>query len=125
MNMYQENILEHSRNPSNYGVLDKFTHSVFDSNPLCGDEVSIQLLVDSGIIKKVAFSSVGCVISRAGSSIITEFVIGKSVDDIKKMSKEDMLGILNVELSASRIKCALLGFVALKKSLWGVSDVAD
>ena len=95
---YRENILDHYRNPRNTGTLDEPTHSHEENNPLCGDVIRIDLHVnDENIIDQVAFSGRGCAISQASASMLTEMLQGQSLEEAKKISKEDILDALGIE----------------------------
>ena len=115
--LYREQILEHWRNPKNFGELANATHKAFENNPLCGDEIGIALHVKGGIIEDVRFHGAGCAISMAATSLLTEVVYGKNVEDIKKIKKEDVFDLLGVAPSPSRVKCALLGFATMQKAM--------
>ena len=118
--IYRENILEHSKHPQNKGHLDPHDYAFEDTNPLCGDEVRIELRVnDEGVITDVAFSGQGCAISQASASMLTEIVTGMTVDEVKSMPKEELLDEIGIDLSPARLKCALLSLNVLKASLYG------
>ncbi len=118
--IYRENILEHSKRPQNKGHLDPYDYAFEDTNPLCGDEVRIELRVDdSGTVTDVAFDGQGCAISQASASMLTEMILGMHIDEIKAMPKEELLEEVGIELSPARLKCALLSFNVLKASLYG------
>ena len=113
--IYREIILDHYRNPRNKGQLENADVTVHDSNPLCGDEIDMHLKVDGGIIKDVKFEGKGCAISQASASMLTELVMGKDLNVVKYLKKEDILeniGLTN--LGPARIKCALLSLKVLK-----------
>lgn len=119
--IYRELILDYYRNPRNYGKLEPHDISARDSNPLCGDDVEIQIKVTEdkkiGLIK---FSGKGCAISQAASSMLTELAKGKALDWVKSLSKEDVLRMLGTpELGPARIKCALLSMKVLKSGVYG------
>lgn len=115
--IYRDIILDHFKNPSNYGMLEHPDFKTTDYNPLCGDEISITGKVKNGKLISVKFESRGCAISKASASIMTEKFINMDIDEIKKTTPENYLKLLEIELSPSRIKCALLGYSALKKSI--------
>lgn len=117
--IYREIILEHSKNPNNYGTLDPNDYSYEDTNPLCGDEIRIDVRVDGNRVSEIAFSGQGCAISQASASILMELVDGKSLDEIKAIGKDDLLDELGIELSPARLKCGLLGLSVLKSALFG------
>lgn len=114
--IYQQLILDHYRNPRNQGSLGAPTHFATVSNPTCGDKLEMHLLIKNDIIEEVKFQGSGCAISQASASILTDFLKGKSVDEVKKMKKEDLLELLGIELSLTRLKCALLALDTVKKA---------
>ncbi len=116
--MYSEIILDYYRNPRNFGKLENFDFSAEDANPLCGDKISMQAKVTKGKIDKILFSGKGCAISQASASMLTELVEGRSVEDVAKMNKQELLDTLGISLSAVRLKCALLGFKVLKMGVF-------
>jgi len=115
--MYREHILELYKSPSNFGTLKNKTHEKTAYNSVCGDEVTVQLLVKDNIVKDIKFSGSGCVISMVASSMLTDKIKGMAVDAIKNMKGEDVLGLLNMKLNLARVKCALLSFEAVKGAL--------
>jgi nitrogen fixation protein NifU and related proteins len=116
--MYQDNILDHYENPSHRGTLAHPTFEIRDLNPLCGDEVRIQAhLDDAGRLAAVRFEGKGCVISLAAASMLMEAVEGKTLDEIKKLGRQDMLNLLGVPLTTMRVKCAMLPLRALEKAI--------
>jgi nitrogen fixation NifU-like protein len=116
--MYQDNILDHYENPSHWGTLEHPTFGIRDLNPLCGDEVHIQArLDDESRLAAVRFEGKGCVISLAAASMLMEEVEGKTLDEIKKMGRQDMLDLLGVPLTTMRVKCAMLPLRALEKAI--------
>jgi nitrogen fixation protein NifU and related proteins len=118
--LYREIILEHYRNPQNRGTLDPADYSYEDTNPLCGDEVRIDMRVNDGIVSDIAFSGRGCAISQASASMLTEMVKGQPLEEVKKITKEDLLEELEIPLSPARLKCALLSLKVLKAGIYGV-----
>jgi nitrogen fixation NifU-like protein len=123
---YRENILDHYRNPRNKGQLENPTHRHEEHNPLCGDVIRIDLHVnDDGIIEQVRFDGEGCAISQASASMLTEMIQGKSLDEAKRLSKEDILEALGIDIGPVRLKCALLSLKVLKASVYGLPDWTD
>jgi nitrogen fixation NifU-like protein len=122
---YREYILDHYKNPRNYGRLDDpdITHE--EDNPLCGDVVGMDFKVRDGVIEDVRFHGRGCAISQASASLLTERLKGISLDDAKKIDKNDVLGELGIEISPARIKCALLSLKVLKVGAYGLADDED
>lgn len=115
--IYREELLEHYRNPQNYGKIENADVNYRDFNPVCGDEIEVFAKVKNSAIKDVKFTGKGCAISQASASILTEQIKGKSLEEFKKMSNEKMLGLLPVKVSHLRIKCALLALKAVQKGL--------
>ena len=118
--LYREIILDHYRNPRNRGTLDPADYSYEDSNPLCGDEVRIDVRVADGLVSDIKFSGRGCAVSQAATSILTEMVQGRPLDDVKALTKDDLLEELGIPVSPARLKCALLGLKVLKAGIYGV-----
>ncbi len=123
--LYREIILDHYRNPRNKGHLDPADYTYEDTNPLCGDEVRIDVRVKDGIVDEIAFSGRGCAISQASASILTEMVEGQPLDEVKALTKDDLLDELGVPVSPARLKCALLSLKVLKAGIYGVVQDED
>ena len=119
--IYKELILDYYRNPRNFGKLDQFDISSHDTNPLCGDEIDMQIKVgDGNKIEQIKFFGKGCAISQASASMLTELAKGKDLNWVKQLAKEDVLKLLgNPDLGPSRRKCALLGMKVLKTGVYG------
>ncbi len=115
--MYAENILDHFQNPRHKGTLSAATISVEEVNPLCGDKLSLDLIIENGSIKDMAFSGSGCAISQASMSMVAEELNGKSLEEAEKLSKDTIYELLGVPISPARVKCAILSYALLKKSL--------
>src|SRR5215211_2489170 len=118
--LYREIVLDHYRNPRNRGTLDPADYSYEDTNPLCGDEIRIDLRVDGGRVTDVKFTGRGCAVSQASTSILTEIIQDMSLDDGKALTKDDLLDELGIPVSPARLKCALLGLKVLKAGIYGV-----
>jgi nitrogen fixation NifU-like protein len=125
MDMYAENILDHYKNPRNFGKLNNPTGTYKDSNPLCGDEVEIQLQLSGDKIDDVAFTGRGCAISQASTSMLTEQIKGKEIGHVKKFTQQDIVSMLGISIGPTRMKCALLGLRTLQKGLWGMNAPSD
>ena len=121
---YREEILEHYTHPHHYGTLEHPDISHEESNPLCGDRVrfDIQLDGDGQTIKDVRFSGVGCAISKASASMLSDLILGKTLDEIKDLSKEDVLDELGIDLGPVRLKCALLPLKVVKAGAYGLDS---
>ncbi|MHB1708121.1 MAG: Fe-S cluster assembly sulfur transfer protein SufU [Thermoplasmataceae archaeon] len=110
-------ILDHYKEPRNYGKIENETTSITEANPVCGDTLHFSLLIESGKLMDIRFVGQGCSISQASASMLTEYVKGKPVSDIKKIKPEVVLGMIGIELGPAREKCALLSYNALMKAL--------
>ncbi len=112
--IYQDIILEYYRNPVNFGHLSNPTVKAQDSNPLCGDEIEMELLVEDNKIIDIRFYGKGCAISQASAGMLTEKVKNMTVEEASKLTRDDVLNMLGVELSPVRSKCALLSLKVMK-----------
>ncbi|NIS79756.1 MAG: SUF system NifU family Fe-S cluster assembly protein [Anaerolineales bacterium] len=122
--LYREQIIDRYKNPRMQGSLDPHDYSYEDDNPLCGDEIRIDLRVDGeNHITEAAFSGRGCAISQASADLLLESIVGKSLEEVKAISKEDILEMLGIELGPVRLKCALLSLKVLKAGVYGVEQV--
>ena len=115
--MYQENILEHYKHPKNFGKIENASIEHHEKNPLCGDELGMFLIIKDGKIADVKFNGHGCAISQASASMLTEKVRKMPIKEAEKLTKESILEMLGIELSAVRLKCALLSLDTLKNSI--------
>jgi nitrogen fixation NifU-like protein len=123
--IYREIILEHYRNPSNKGILEPNDFSYEDVNPLCGDEVRIDVRVSDDRISEIRFSGRGCAVSQASASILTEMVEGKTLDEVKAIGREELLEEIGIPVSPARMKCAMLGLKVLKAGVYGVDHAHE
>jgi nitrogen fixation NifU-like protein len=114
---YRENILDHYKNPRNHGHIDHPSAVAEGVNPLCGDELSVELKVEDGIVTDVRYNGRGCAISQASASMLSDVVMGKPLDKLAGISKEDVLEELGIPLSPIRLKCAMLSVGVLKVAL--------
>ncbi|HLH86152.1 MAG TPA: iron-sulfur cluster assembly scaffold protein [Thermoplasmataceae archaeon] len=115
--LQMEIILDNYRNPHNYGRIEDPSVKLLEYNPVCGDAVELFLKIDGDRISEVRFIGRGCSISQGAASILTDLVKGKSVGDVKKLTKEQFLDIIGLDLGPSREKCALLSYNTLMKCL--------
>ncbi len=122
MNLYREFILDHYKNPRNYGEMETPDIQYQEGNPLCGDEIQIALKLKDGVVEDVKFKGHGCAISMASTSILTEMIKGKSLDEVKKIGKDEMLQALYIPIGPTRLKCALLGLKVLKAGVYGIHE---
>lgn len=118
--LYREIILDHYRNPRNRGMLDPHDYSAEDVNPLCGDELRIDVRMADGRVDEIKFSGRGCAVSQASASILTEMVEGLTLDEVKALTKDDLLEEIGIPVSPARLKCALLSLKVLKSGVYGV-----
>mgnify|MGYP000960394084 CR=1 FL=1 len=124
--LYREIIIERYKNPAFKGELIPNDISFEDENPLCGDHIRIDLRVNAeGVISEAAFSGHGCAISQASADLLLESVIGKSLEEVRGISKEDLLDLLGIELGPVRLKCALLPLKILKAGVYGIKEATD
>jgi nitrogen fixation protein NifU and related proteins len=124
--LYRQIIIDRYQNPIYKGQLDPHDISFEDENPLCGDHIRIDLRLDKdGRVNEAAFSGHGCAISQASADLLIESIIGKSLDEIKALTKENVLDLLGIELGPVRLKCALLSLKVLKAGAYGLGEASD
>ena len=124
--LYREIIIERYKNPAFKGTLEPNDISFEDENPLCGDHIRIDLRVNSeGKVAEAAFSGHGCAISQASADLLLESIIGKTIDEVKALNRQDILGNLGIELGPVRLKCALLPLKVLKAGVYGLGQATD
>ena len=120
--MYREYILDHYKNPRNFGRLEGADISHEENNPLCGDVVGMDIKTRDGVIEDVRFHGRGCAISQASASLLTERLKGMSLEEARSLDKEDVLEELGIEISPARLKCARLSLKVLKVGAYGLSQ---
>jgi nitrogen fixation NifU-like protein len=124
--LYREIIIDRYKNPIYRGTLDPHDISFEDDNPLCGDHIRIDLRVDENErITEATFDGQGCAISQASADLLLESIQGKTLDEVKKLTKEDILDLLGIELGPVRLKCALLSLKVLKAGVYGLGEATD
>jgi len=124
---YREEILEHYTHPHHYGRLDEPDISHEESNPLCGDRVRFEIKLDDEgeTVEDVRFSGVGCAISKASASMLSDLIVGKTLEEIRDLTKEDVLEELGIDLGPVRLKCALLPLKVVKAGIYGLGGQAE
>ena len=124
--LYREVIIEHYKHPSYRGHLDPHDVQFEDSNPLCGDhiEITLQTAAD-GTVKDARFDGHGCAISQASADLLMESIIGKPLEEVKQLNKQDILNLLGIDLGPVRLKCALLSLKVLKAGVYGLGEASD
>ena len=116
--MYRENILDHYKHPRNRGRLSKPDAEAHDSNPICGDDISMSLAIRGGKMEDAKFEGSACAICLASASMLTEEVKGRKVDEARKYSKEELLSVVGIDPGPVRLKCALLPLKVLKLAVY-------
>ena len=117
MNIYRENILEHYKNPENFGALLKPSIQVKEQNILCGDEIQIEIKFEKNKVKEAKFIGKGCAISQSSADMLISHIKNKSLNEIKKITNDDVMELLGIKLTPTRLKCALLPLSALQKGI--------
>lgn len=120
--LYREAILDHYKHPRRKGHLENPDIQHHDHNPLCGDEITIQLKVADDVVVDAAFDGRGCAISQATASMLMEEIVGKSVEELKQLDKAYILELLGIEIGPVRLKCALLSLKVLKAGVYGIEE---
>ncbi len=126
--IYREIILDHFKNPRNFGKIKNPDAQAVENNPFCGDKIEMQIklkvhkVIKSKVIEDIRFSGEGCAISTASASMLTERVMGRNIEEIQKLNTEDILKMLGISLTPTRLKCALLPLEVIHKTLVLIKD---
>lgn len=124
--LYRELIIDRYKNPLYRGSLDPHDIAFEDDNPLCGDHIRVELRVDENeVVREVAFDGHGCAISQASADLLMESILNKSLEEVRQLTKEDVLELLGIELGPVRLKCALLSLKVLKAGVYGLGEASD
>jgi nitrogen fixation protein NifU and related proteins len=116
-NIYQEKLMDHYKNPRNKKKINNPDFSSGQQNPSCGDSILVEGKFQDNKIIQIGFDGAGCVVSQAAASMLLQKCIGKTVEDVLKLNKDDILQMIGIPLGPNRIKCALLSLQALQESL--------
>jgi nitrogen fixation NifU-like protein len=121
--LYRQLLIDRYKEPYYRGSLDPHDIAYEDDNPLCGDHIRIELRVnDEEVVTEAVFDGRGCSISQASADLLIESIIGKTLDEVKQVTKEDVLDMLGMELGPVRLKCALLSLKVLKAGVYGLGE---
>ncbi len=124
--LYREVIIEHYKHPVHRGHLDPHDIQFADNNPLCGDHIEVTLqTAEDGTVKDARFDGHGCAISQASADLLMESIIGKPLEEVKQLNKQDILDLLGIDLGPVRLKCALLSLKVLKAGVYGLGEASD
>ena len=115
--LYKDNIIDHYKNPRHFGQVDQPTVSHQEVNSLCGDQIRMDLIIKNDKILEVKFSGNGCAISMASASMLSEKISRKKIKEAAKINRDQILEMLNIPMSPTRLKCALLPWEVLQKTL--------
>ncbi len=116
--MYREELLELYKNPLNFGKLKKFSSEAKGENESCGDSIHIQILTNGKIIKDIKFEGIGCVLCLASTSLVTEKLKGRNIEEVKKLGENFVFKTLGFEPLPARVKCTTLGLETIREALW-------
>jgi len=125
VDLYHEAILEHYKQPRHWGILNPADIDYEENNPLCGDKLRLTMRIKDGKIAEVGWAGQGCAISQASASMLGEMLIGKTLEEARAISKEDILEMLGIQLGPVRLKCALLSLKVMKVGAYGIAGWTD
>lgn len=121
MDIYRELILDHYKNPRNFGHLDNPDVKAEEHNTTCGDRIVMEITIthdsEPPIVSDIRFSGEGCAISQASASMLTEEIMGKTTEEVMHLTKQDIIEMLGTELTPARVKCAVLPLEVIQKAL--------
>jgi nitrogen fixation protein NifU and related proteins len=117
--LYRDYILDHYKNPRNFGTLDPHDRDFHDHNPLCGDELGVDLRLEDGRIEDLRFHGQGCAISQAAASIASEELIGMELEEAAALPADWIIDLLGIEITPARRKCALLALKVMRGAASG------
>lgn len=124
--LYRDQIIDRYKNPQFRGILDPNDITFEDDNPFCGDHIRLDIRLDeNNIVSEAAFSGEGCSISQASADLLVESIVGKHIDEVKQVNKEDLLELIGIPLGPVRLKCALLSLKVLKAGVYGLGEASD
>jgi len=124
--LYRELIIDRYKNPQYRGNLENADIFFEDDNPLCGDHIQVELIVNKDDrVQEARFNGHGCAISQAAADLLIESIHGKTIEDVKAISKDDLLDMLGLDLGPVRLKCALLSLKVLKAGVYGLGEASD
>lgn len=120
--LYRDNILDHAKHPRCQGTIENPDVTYEDANPLCGDRLRMDFRIRDGRLEQVRFSGAGCSISQASASMLCEAIEGRTLEEIRKLGRDDVLEMLGLDLGPVRLKCALLALKTVKAGVYGISN---
>jgi len=124
--LYREQIIDRYKNPLYRGELEPSDITFEDDNPLCGDHIRIDLRLNGDqVVTEAAFSGEGCSISQASADLLVESILGKTLEEVKHLTRDDVLDLLGIDLGPVRLKCALLSLKVLKAGAYGLGEASD
>jgi nitrogen fixation NifU-like protein len=117
MDLYREDLMDIYKNPTHKGAVDNPSVEVYEKNPMCGDEIDLTVKVKNGVIEDIKFKGAACSVSIISSDLLLDHVKGKTIEEVKNITKEDLMDLVDINLTTSRVKCATLVLVALHEAI--------